>query len=356
MNILVYDIAASETGALAILNDFYNQAVGNKKDIEWFFVISTPKLIERDNIRVLRVPWIKKSRFHRLIFDYFFANRILKKYKIDKVLSLQNIIIPNVKVNQTVYVHQAIPFSKYRLTLTRNWRGWVYQNLIGRKIIKSIKKADKVIVQTEWMKDICSQKASIDKGKFEVIKIKPPIVIGKKYIDIPKNKMIFFYPVAGTQEYKNHLIILKACEILEKNGCYNYEVIFTFKGNENKYAKFLFNYAKEKKLNITFTGLLQKNEVFDLYTKSVLLFPSLIETVGLPLIEAKAVGSLILAADFEYATDALEDYENAYYFNPRDSESLSKLMKKSIKNDLIVMKPKDRKKEFKQIDIIDLLS
>lgn len=43
MKILVYDLHASESGALAILDDFYSQVLNcPDKNIEWIFVVSTP--------------------------------------------------------------------------------------------------------------------------------------------------------------------------------------------------------------------------------------------------------------------------------------------------------------------------
>ena len=45
MKILVYDLHASESGALAILDDFYSQVLNcPDKNIEWIFVVSTPNI------------------------------------------------------------------------------------------------------------------------------------------------------------------------------------------------------------------------------------------------------------------------------------------------------------------------
>ena len=41
MRILVYDVAASNRGALSILTDFYQQVRQYGKDAEWYFVVST---------------------------------------------------------------------------------------------------------------------------------------------------------------------------------------------------------------------------------------------------------------------------------------------------------------------------
>lgn len=356
MNILVYNIAASETGALTVLNDFYKQ-VKQKKDnkTNWIFVVSTPELEETENIKVIRFPWIKKSRLHRLLFDYFYTRYILRDYKIDKIISLQNIVVPRTKIPQVVYVHQSIPFVEHRFKLSENWRSWVYQNLIGSKIISSIRRADKVVVQTDWMKEVCATKAGVDKNKIEVIPVKLEVETNKKFVDLPKNKKKFFYPAAGTQNYKNHIAILKACEILKQYGDNDYRVVFTFNGNENDHAMMLYKFASSKKLNVDFIGPVSRSKVFEIYSESVLIFPSYIETVGLPLLEAKSIGSPILVADCTYAHEVLNDYPNAYYFDKQSYEELANLMEKSIKNDLLVKKTSLQNTVSDQRKLIDVI-
>ena len=111
MKIMVFDVPAEYGGALTILEQYYDKAVGDTNN-QWVFIVSTPNLQERGNIRVLRYPWIKKSWFHRLYFDNFIARKIVEEYQPDEVLSLQNVIIKKLKVKQTLYLHQPLPFKK----------------------------------------------------------------------------------------------------------------------------------------------------------------------------------------------------------------------------------------------------
>ena len=83
----------------------------------------------------------------------------------------------------------------------------------------------------------------------------------------------------------------------------------------------------DNSLPVFFLGRLNRTEMFKKYKSTVLVFPSYIETVGLPLLEAKACGSFILAADCIYAHDALKDYKNVRYFDPFDYVQLSILLK-----------------------------
>jgi glycosyltransferase involved in cell wall biosynthesis len=66
-----------------------------------------------------------------------------------------------------------------------------------------------------------------------------------------------------------------------------------------------------------------------------MLFPSYIETFGLPLIEAGNFGMPILAADMNYAREVIGDYEGVKFLNYKDSklwaENIVDLYNKRIK-------------------------
>lgn len=70
------------------------------------------------------------------------------------------------------------------------------------------------------------------------------------------------------------------------------------------------------------------------YESDVLIFPSYIESFGLPLIEAAVSGDIILAADTIFARELLKNYNNAYFFKYNDADSLSELMKKIINHEI----------------------
>jgi glycosyltransferase involved in cell wall biosynthesis len=317
---MVFDVPAESGGALSVLHDYYNEYKVDQKN-EYIFVISLPELKETPNISVLRFPWIKKSWLHRLFFDYLIAPKIIKKYKADKVLSLQNIVIRRTRVYQSVFVHNALPFSKYRFSFSENKLLWVYQNIIGKSIKKSIKKADHVIVQTNWMKKISIEQLHVMPEKMEVKTLKIDIKVKKTFEKTKESVSTFFYPASGVV-FKNHKIIVDACLMLKEEGVNGYKVFFTLKGNENEHIASLYNIVEKNELPIKFIGSLTREAVFDFYTKSILIFPSYIETVGLPLLEAKMHESPILVSDCKFSHETLNGYDKVFYFNPFDVSSL----------------------------------
>ena len=66
------------------------------------------------------------------------------------------------------------------------------------------------------------------------------------------------------------------------------------------------------------------------YNESSLVFPSYIESFGLPLAEARAMGTVIFASDCPFSREVLAGYENAYFFDPFKPEQLAALMEDSI--------------------------
>ena len=327
MRTLVYDVAADSGGAATVLQSFYEEF---KKDTEneYIFVLSVYKLPETDNIKVLNFPEVKKSMLHRLYFDHFVAHKLVKKYKVDRVLSLQNIELPHTNVPQTVYEHNALPFSEYKFKLWEAFRPWYSQQILGRMMKKSIRRAEKVLVQTNWMKEEIIRQCGIPADRVEV-KFPPVKMLKTHPWKMDEACPIFFYP-AGPPAYKNHRTFLKACELLKEQGIEDYRVIWTVTGEENEGMKKLKAEAEEKQLPIEFIGPVPRTQLFEQYASSVLVFPSYIETIGLPLLEARSVGAPILAADCLYARDGVGDYDRAEFFETFDSEALSRLMKQKI--------------------------
>lgn len=340
MNIMVFNVPAETVGALTILTDFYNEVTFDKdKNINWIFVLSKPNLQDTNNIKILRFPWIKKSWFHRLFFDNFVAPTLLKKHSIDRIISFQNIIIPHTKVKQILYVHNSLPFINHKFSLVKNMKLWIYQNIIGKKIKKSINKSEKVIVQTNWMKELCIENTLVDDEKIIVIPPKININVKKYYKPTKEALTTFFYP-ASEFIYKNHKLIVEASkDLIIKKNIKNFRVIFTLKGNENKNIVNLYKEVMENQLPIDFVGELSREQVFEMYTKSVLLFPSYIETFGLPLLEAKLHKGVVIASDCKFSHEILDGYENAYFFSHKSKEELSNRLLQCIEGKITYLDP-----------------
>jgi Glycosyltransferase len=130
-------------------------------------------------------------------------------------------------------------------------------------------------------------------------------------------------------------VICEASKILLEKGINDFEVILTIDGSENRYSKLIKNkYGSIP--NIKFIGLQSRDKVFELYKISdCLIFPSKLETWGLPITEFKQFGKPILAADLPYAHETVGNYDTVCFFNPDNPYELSNLMENIINNKLV---------------------
>lgn len=318
---MVFDVPAVFGGALTILNQYHDMA-RRDKDNEWLFIVSKPRLSETENLKVVRFPWVKKSWFHRLFFDKIYAFKLVKKYKPDKIISLQSIAVRAPGYFQELYIHQALPFCEERFSFFKNNKLWIYQNIISKFIVRSARIADSVVVQSDWMKDALCKKSNIPANKVNIVCPTVNIHDNVKYEKGSEN--LFFYP-ASSAAYKNHNIIYKAVRILKKSGYKNFKIVLTI----NKSNDFSNDYRDIEDL-IEFCGYLNRSQVANYYSKSVLLFPSYLESFGLPLLEARLCGCPIIASDCNFAREILDGYEKADFFSPFAENELFKLLKKHI--------------------------
>lgn len=321
--VMIYDVHASESGALSILDDLYNQIKSYQdKSVKWIFVVSTPNYKETDNIKVYRFPWVKRNWGYRFYFDNVTTRMLIAKYNPDKVFSLQNKGIDFYKKEQFVYLHLPFILTDHKFDFKVDGKKlWLYQNVISKSIFKSLVKVDKTIVQTKWMKDALIEKGKVAEEK--ILILEPDISTNRilTYEDLPENRRRFFYP-ATAFTYKNHMTLLKAICYAKERGLNDYEVIFTIKPDENGYTKMLKEYIDDNHLNVLMTGQVTRTEVFELYSKSVLLFPSYVESFGLPLLEAKLTGTYVIASDCPFSREILADYERAKFFQELDYKAM----------------------------------
>ena len=337
MRIVVDDIAASKTGALSVLRDFYTAVIEYERTKagtgdQWIFVLGDKLLEETDNIKVIVRDDVKASRKNRLMFDLKTGAGFFESLKPDVLFSMQNTLPGGYRGRQVLYVHQPLPYQTWKnfsFFKPEEREYAVYQHLIGRMIDASVKRADKVIVQTQWMKDAVVKKTGVSGDK--VVKILPDVSVGhgvmKTEEPSPCLHNRFFYP-AGEILYKNHECILKAVGLLKERSINDFEVSFTLdKGDVPGLDKYP-DYEQ-----VRYLGRIPREEVFKRYSTDILLFASYIETFGYPLAEARALGGRIIASDCPFSREILDGYGRVSFFDPFDPVKLADVMEEALKGE-----------------------
>ena len=139
---------------------------------------------------------------------------------------------------------------------------------------------------------------------------------------IYKRNIIFFYP-AYYHPHKNHFNLINAFGNIDKKIDKSYKLILTIQENNN-------DLFKDLNSNIILFKDLSCQEVFNIYKYvDYLIFPSLSESYGLPLIEAKLNGVKIISSNLDYVYDVCNPF---LVFNPFSIEDIYKKIIISIKS------------------------
>lgn len=317
--VLVNATSLDSGGALTILNQYINDLFIKAEDDEeyYIFVPDTCKINKlRDNIH-----FIKNSENPFYKSRNYWNSKGLKKWcdynKIEchELFSMQNYYpfgFLRKKINKRLYLHQPVPFFKYKWSIfKKNERLlWFYKSIYYHLIKRSVKQSNKIIVQTEWLKKQVVKKLNIEGEKVVVERPILNLIDPKKYKPISnlEGRVKLFYP-ASEVAYKNHDILFKSLDILVNEYNIKDVVLYLTMVNEtNKNAQYQ---IKKYNLqdNVIFTGKINYEQVMRYYKSvDVLVFPSKIETFGLPLIEAQHFDLPIIASDLEIYREVIGEY------------------------------------------------
>lgn len=274
----------------------------------------------------------KKSYLKRFYYEYFYFKRLSKKLKPYLWFSLHD-MTPNVVADKrVVYCHNSIIFyDMKRKDMINEFKMFMFSRFYKYIYKINIKKNNFVVVQQDWIR---KRFKKIFKIK-NVVVAHPNVVIDDSNNNYKNTKIVknsFLYP-SFPRIFKNFEVICKAVEILENKNIENFKVYLTIDGSENIYSKEIVEKYDRLKC-IEFIGLQTRENLMKYYSKiETVIFPSKLETWGLPISEAKAFGKNIILADLEYAHETLGTYEKVMFFGPDDAEKLAEKMEMLINDD-----------------------
>lgn len=282
------------------------------------------------DIEFIEFPKSRTSYFYRLYYEYVYFKKIAKDNNVHFWLSLHD-MTPNVgNIPQAVYCHNVSAFNSVSFSDLIMPTQFLF-NLLYKYVYKiNIKKNKYIIVQQLWIKEKFITNFNILQQKIVIAKPQVRIVPSDYISGMQVNKQKKFFFPSFPRTFKNFEIIGDAVILLNDMGIYNFEVVLTIDGTENKYSKQIVNKYRSNK-NINFIGLISREEVFQFYDKTdCLLFPSNLESWGLPISEFKQFAKPMIVANLPYAKETVSNYDKVNFFNPTNAYELSELMKKEI--------------------------
>lgn len=339
MKIAVVDLISIDGGGYHITNNLYAYvSAGNCRSHSWLFIVSEQDFKSNEYVTVKHIGKSSMGYIKRAKTEYVDVNRELNRYGVDIVIAMSNMRILGCSRDQVVYMQQSIPFQKAKrfsffVPAERNYA--FRQYIQGFLIKQSLKKAKGILVQTNWVER--AVKEAIKKDNVKCIGYPGQNEQNKRAdmsFDLKKD---FFYP-CGPELYKNLFVVVRAVNCLKEQG-YSFRFYLTLTKKE------LTDLVGEEISDDIFIcmGRILPEAVQEMYTRTTLVFASYIETVGLPLVEAKNAGTWVIASDCEFSHEVLDEYPNKTYFDPYNYDSLAQQMKKVLRGEEIIIVANSKK-------------
>lgn len=259
--------------------------------------------------------FIKPNLIHRLLSEIklcFFKKQDVEIVCLNSLPPLftrnknVTVIVQNRLLFDKKYIHLFPVKTRLRLFLESMWI----------KIFHS--KNYKYIVPTKSMKDLIQDVL----GRNTITNVIPFILKYKKIDSNNKNKKFQFLYVASGEAHKNHANLLKAWAILSEKNVRPHLALTINESIYKDLSKMIDEYKNKYDLKITNLGNVDHVKISQLYSNSeALIFPSLVESYGLPLIEAQYYGLPIFASDMQYVKDVSKPQIT---FDPESPQSIAK--------------------------------
>ncbi len=223
---------------------------------------------------------------------------------------------------QNRYLIDAVPTSQFgflirlRIAAERIWFKWRSSCV------------DEFIVQTPSMKRLLSQKL----GKDALIRIAPFIdrvaPDAGEFQAVGQQKIYDFVYVAAGDPHKNHDMLLDAWLLLAEGGHYPSLCLTINTARYRNLSMRIDEAVRTRGLRITNVGEVSRERVAEILSGTrALIYPSILESFGLPLIEAKRLGLGIVASELDYVRDVVDPDET---FDPNSAVSIARAVKRFL--------------------------
>lgn len=326
-NVVISAVNIRQGGTLTVLRDCLRFLSG-RPDLHVTALVHKRELCDFPGIDYIEIPWSIDGWGKRLKCEYVTMKGISEELQpVDLWLSLHD-TTPNVLAKrQAVYCQTSFPFLKIRLRdFLMNKKIPLFALFTKYAYRKNVHRNDYLIVQQDWLREGLSRMLHVDRKKFIVA---PPRFSNPAFEDTSAFEPVpvFLYP-AIADCHKNFEDLCKAAEKLEKKlGVNAFKVVLTIDGSENRYAAWLRkNWGHVS--SIDFHGYMSKEDLYAHYGKAAcLVFPSRVETWGLPISEFKPSGKPMILADLPYARESAAGAQAVSFYEISDIDGLVRQMR-----------------------------
>lgn len=314
------------TDALTALDDY----VANK-DLKVYALVPDASDYTFSHIECIGFPEAKKSWWNRIRLEYFQFKKLSRTLQADYWLSLHDTSPRVVCKHQFMYAHNPTVFYKPRLS------DWFFNYKIGLFALLyhwvyrfNIHQNSAVFVQQNQLFHYFKKRGVRNVVRCPLHETHLPAEL--PHLPKPLRKL-FFYPLVP-RSFKNVELLGEALKLLTPEENQQLEIRLTFEAKDGGYARYIAeNYPLD---NLVLIGKQSREQVFAHYQiMEALLFPSTLETWGLPISEAKALHKPLWVADLPYAKETVGTYENVVFFDPKNPKELAELFRRHLRGESV---------------------
>lgn len=331
--LVVSAVNFNEGGPLTALRDCLDSAVHTLVP-EWEIIalVHDRRLFTTEDVRYIEFPDAKRSWLRRMYHEFWKFNTLSLQLRPDVWLSLHD-ISPRITVpRQVVYCHNPSPFYRPRLRELLWEPKFLLFTLFYRYLYRiNIHANDMVVVQQDWIRKAFQRMYGVRR-----VVVAHPVtdrILEQGDRDSSEQPGVFLYP-ALPRVFKNFEVLCEAAHLLQQQVGATFELRLTLTGDESRYAAYLKRRFADTPV-IRFIGRQNKEQMMQQYKDaSAVVFPSRLETWGLPISEAKSWGKPLLVADLPYAHETVGAYDQVSFFDPLDPNQLADLMATHLRGEL----------------------
>jgi glycosyltransferase involved in cell wall biosynthesis len=321
-----------EGGPLSVFKDALQELADHYASrYEIVALVHRQSLFDIDSITYIEFPQVKASWLRRLYFEYWGLRALSRRLRPYLWLSMHD-MTPNVTAEvRAVYCHNPSPFYELgaREALT-DWKFSLFTFFYRYLYAINLRRNDHVIVQQEWLRDEFRRRYRVPNIVVAHPRIPNLVIPAFDEEQPPQERGVRFLYPTYPRSFKNVELLLEAARILEQAGVEGFHVWLTIDGSENRYAaKLRSEYGGLR--SVSWLGIMPRDRILLLYAKAdCLVFPSKLETWGMPISEFQQTGKPMLVIDLPYAHETVGTYPAVRFFPPGTPRALAEAMESFI--------------------------
>lgn len=277
-----------------------------------FLVPSKLDILDQSLLEKINIVEVKGGSGH--FWEQFILPKYLKKHGNPLLLNLGN--TAPVFYKNKIFTHHDITYIRFPESYSLRFR-LIYQLIASLNFKNSLS----FITVSEFSKKDISNFYNVEMEDIHVLYNGVNSSFKEDKCLISVREKPFALAVSSPSYHKNFSALIDAFNKIDN------PIELKIIGSSTSVFKSLNNYEVNPKIN--FLGRISDDELIELYqTAEFFVFPSLYEGFGIPPLEAQACGCPVISSNAASLPEILQD--SAYYFNPKDSNSIRDAMLKVL--------------------------